>query len=81
MEWNETEVIYLKSLKTLSDNCRTLRIARRWTPFTLSAEANVSLQTIYNIENGAGNITIKILESVAFALGVTSIELLGNKTQ
>ncbi len=52
----------------MSNNCRTKRIEKGWSPLDLAANANVAIQTIYNIEGKTGNVTIRTLVNISSAL-------------
>ena len=72
----EKSLILLKQLRVLSDNARTKRIEKGLTHEQLSDESGVNRGTIYQIESGKGNVTIKTLNDVAVALGVSVTDLL-----
>ena len=76
----DKEKIYQGSLKKLADRCRTFRIRKNWTPYDLCIYADISIHTVYAIERGTGNITIKTLEAVAFALEIKAVDLLSDQS-
>ncbi len=58
------------------DNVKKLREEKKWTPLDLAFYSNCSLQTIYNVESGSGNITMETQINISIALETTVIELL-----
>ncbi len=72
----DKNLIYLHQLRTLSDNCRTIRIRKGFSTLDLSVKSEVSERTIYNIECSSGNVTIQTLINLAFALDVKLNDLL-----
>jgi transcriptional regulator with XRE-family HTH domain len=61
----------------LGFNLRSARDAKQWTLETLQAEANVSIATISELENGKYLPTTNTLLRLASALGVSLHDLTG----
>jgi DNA-binding Xre family transcriptional regulator len=73
---NNRDTHFLKTLKTISINCRTIRIAKKMSTEDLSIRASLDLKTIYNLESGVENIKLETLFKVCYALEVNLVVLL-----
>jgi transcriptional regulator with XRE-family HTH domain len=60
----------------LARNLRRLRDAKGWSQEKFAFEANVHRTYVSDIERGARNPTITVVEKLAMPLGVTASELL-----
>ena len=60
----------------LAGNLRRLRIAKGWSQEKFAFEADIHRTYISDLERGARNPTITIVEKLASSLGVTASELL-----
>jgi len=60
----------------VGQNIRKIRLEKGWTQELLSFEAEVNKNYISDLERGARNPTLKILEKIANALGVDIVDLL-----
>lgn len=66
----------------LADNLRRLRKEKGWSQERLAQQAGVTLSSLSKIESGANdNPTIKTLQSLASALGVTLDDLAGSSPE
>ncbi len=70
MDQLSNDLIFINMLRRMSDNCRTKRIEKGWSPLDLAANANVAIQTVYNVENKTGNITIRTMVNLSSALEI-----------
>ncbi|GGE95226.1 helix-turn-helix domain-containing protein [Sphingomonas prati] len=61
----------------LGRNVRRLREAKGWSQEAFAHEADIHRTYISDIERGARNPTIMVVEKLAHSLGVTAGELLG----
>ncbi|GGE98455.1 helix-turn-helix domain-containing protein [Sphingomonas prati] len=61
----------------LARNVRRLREAKGWSQEAFAHEADIHRTYVSDIERGARNPTILIVEKLALPLGVTAGELLG----
>lgn len=60
----------------LARNLRRLRAAKGWSQEKFAFEANIHRTYVSDIERGARNPTISVVEKLAVPLGVTASELL-----
>lgn len=60
----------------LARNLRRLRTAKSWSQEQFAFEASIHRTYVSDIERGARNPTITVVEKLAAALGVTASELL-----
>lgn len=60
----------------LARNLRRLRDAKGWSQEKFAFEANIHRTYVSDIERGARNPTITVVEKLALPLGVTASELL-----
>jgi transcriptional regulator with XRE-family HTH domain len=60
----------------LSRNLRRLREERGWSQEAFANEADIHRTYVSDLERGARNPTIKIVEKLAVTLGVTASDLL-----
>ena len=70
-------IIFLTHLRKIGDNCKTLRIKKGWSIAQLSIESNITEMTLYNLERGGDNVTMRTMTNVAVALDVEIQSLLG----
>jgi SOS-response transcriptional repressor LexA len=68
--------LHYRAVVSLSDTIRQARVARRWTQAELASEAGLSPRYVSSIENGQ-NVTVDVLQRVARALELESLELDG----
>lgn len=61
----------MKLEKQLGKRIRFLRLQKKWSQEDLALEADVNKNYISDLERGSRNPTIKILEKIAKALGIT----------
>lgn len=65
------------SLPNIGENIKKLRLAKRISQDRLSKLADLSLNTVVNIENGGSqNPTLETIKKVATALGTTIDEII-----
>jgi hypothetical protein len=57
-------------LQQLGKRIVFLRSEKDWSQLTLSLEANINRNYLSDLERGRRNPTLKVLEKIAFALGV-----------
>lgn len=67
--------------KMLADNLSSLREKRGWTQHDLAAAAETSVENIRNYEQKRRWPDPEILDGIAMALEVNSLDLLGGNTQ
>ena len=60
----------------LAENLRRLRLAKGWSQEAFAHEADLHRTYISDLERGARNPTIKVVEKLASALGATAGDLL-----
>jgi len=60
-------------------NVRRIRESKEWSQDKLSEESGLHRTYISGIERGVRNPTIKIVQEIALALGVSSSQLLGSE--
>jgi len=64
------------SVRALSRNVLRLRRARRWNQAELADAAGIEQGAVSLIESGRANPTLLVLDQIAKALGVATVELL-----
>lgn len=74
---NNRDEHFLKTLKNISNNCKTIRIKNRLSVMDLSIRAKLDVKTIYNIEAGVDNITLDTMFKICYALEINLITLFG----
>ncbi len=72
----EKALILLHSIRIIGDNCRKIRITRGYSTLDLSAKSDVSERTIYQIESGHCNVTVKTLIYLSQALDCSVEDLI-----
>lgn len=63
----------------LAQNLRRLREGKGWSQEKFAFEANIHRTYVSDIERGARNPTITVVEKLALPLGVTASELLASE--
>jgi transcriptional regulator with XRE-family HTH domain len=65
----------MKIEKQLGLRIRYLRTNKKWSQEDLALEANINKNYLSDLERGARNPTIKVLEKLCIALGISLSEL------
>jgi DNA-binding Xre family transcriptional regulator len=66
----KSDIIFLNRLRVIADSFKGHRLKKNWSVTDLSADSGIAEKTIYNIEAGKDNITLRTIIKLAVSLEV-----------